>query len=296
MKVSILLISYNQQEYINECVESILRQEVTFDVEIIAADDQSTDATPEIIAGLLKQSKFQHKILVDKQNLGISKNYQRGFAACCGEYIAVMEGDDYWDDPMRLAKHIAFLDENPKCVLSFNRLKRLYHEKNILKIQEWNHPKDVELITTSMMALKNRIGNLSACVFRKSALQKLKPEIYELGVADWMLGMAVGEHGTLAKFKEPMSVYRVHEKGKWSGKSKKENFSRLINSTIPKYDKFLGYKYHDEFEAHKKNLEMSLERDSSLKHKIIKMIPSGAKRSLSYILPEIIKAPIRNLF
>ncbi len=181
MKTSILLISYNQEQYIKECVESILNQEVSFDVELIVADDHSTDATLEIIRGILEQCKFQYKILVNKQNQGMHKNYQRGVAACSGEYIAIMEGDDYWSDPKRLEKHITFLDAHPDCVMSFNRLM-IYNQANgTFKPQKWDYPDSFEYITTAMLALKNCIGNLSACVIRKSAFMKLKPELHEMG-------------------------------------------------------------------------------------------------------------------
>jgi glycosyltransferase involved in cell wall biosynthesis len=293
MKLSILLVSYNQEAYIKEAVESIILQEIPFEYEIIIADDCSTDRTVEIIQQTFSDYHRNCIMMRSDKNIGISKNYRQGFAACKGEYIAVMEGDDYWKDPLRLKKHVAFLDDNPSCVLSFNRLKIYNQLKSTIKDQNWTHPEDIEFITTSMMALKNRIGNLSACVFRRSALQKLSPDLYDLGTADWMLGMAIGEHGTLAKLKEPMSVYRVHEKGKWSGRSNKENLSRLINITIPKYDKFLGYKYHAEFEEHKINLELKLKRDASFKHTIVRHTPTLIKRVLSFILPEIIKAPVR---
>lgn len=295
MKASVLLISYNQERYIKECVESILMQDTSFDVEIIVADDYSTDETLKIITNLLSVNKFPYKVLNSGKNIGMHQNYRRGFEACSGDYIAIIEGDDYWDDPMRLNKHIVFLDKNPNCVLSFNRLKIHQQEKNRLILQEWNHQKDVEFITTSMMASKNRIGNLSACVLRKSVLQKLPPELYELGFADWMLGMALGEHGTLARLKEPMSVYRVHEKGIWSGSLKVEKYSKLINTIIPKYDAYLGYKYHNEFEIFKERLEIRLKQESSLKYKILSMTPLFIKKTLSYILPEFIKAPLRNI-
>jgi len=292
MKLSILLVTYNQQNYINQCLQSIFLQEIPFDSEIVVADDCSADATLSIIEKTLEDNGCKYRLLGNEENLGISKNYQRGFLACKGEYIAVIEGDDYWEDPLRLKKHITFLDDNPKCVLSFNRLKIYFENKDLIKTQKWIHPDDVEIITTNMMALVNRIGNLSACVFRKSALQKLKPDLYDLGIADWMLGMALGEHGFLARFKEPMSVYRIHDKGKWSSKSRKEQVAGLINITIPKYDKYLGFRYHAEFEEQKRNLELNLKHDATLKRKIVRNTPSFLRSALSFILPKFVKEKI----
>ncbi len=292
MKLSILLVTYNQQDYINQCLQSIFSQEIPFNSEIVVADDCSTDATPSIIEKMLKDSGCKYRFLDNEDNLGISKNYQRGFSACRGEYIAVMEGDDYWEDPLRLKKHVDFLDGNPNCVLSFNRLKIYFHNKGLIKTQKWTLTEDVEIITTNMMALTNRIGNLSACVIRKSALQKLKSDLYDMGIADWMLGMAVGEYGFLARHKEPMSVYRIHNNGKWSSRSRKDQVAGMINYTIPKYDKYLGFRYHSEFEENIKILELSLKRDASLKRKIVKNTPSFVRKALSFLLPKSTKAKI----
>ncbi len=284
MGLSILLITYNQEKYIQQCVESILMQEAPFDVEIIVADDHSTDTTLEIITRLLSKSKFPYKVLADDKNLGMQKNYQRGFAACSGKFIAVMEGDDYWSDPKRLTKHIKYLDAHPECVMSFNRLIVYNEEKGTYTPQKWDHPDSVENITTAMLARKNHIGNLSACVIRRSAFVKLNSDLHELGFADWMLGMVMGEQGSLVKLGEPMSVYRVHDFGLWSGRSKTENFQKMINHIIDKYDNYLGYRYHDEFMDHKRRLEAKL-RKSALKYAIQKNTPGFFIRLVKILVP-----------
>lgn len=112
MKVSVLLVSYNQEAYIAQCVESIAMQEVPFDVEIIVADDFSSDETLAIIKKKLERGKFPCRFLPSDKNLGLPQNYKRGFEACCGEYVAVMEGDDYWTDKKRLEKLAIIMDSN----------------------------------------------------------------------------------------------------------------------------------------------------------------------------------------
>ncbi len=97
--LSVLLITYNQGKYIRECLDSILMQEMPESCEIIVADDHSTDNTPAIIKEVLRHTNINYRILESTQNLGIDKNYQRGFAACKGKYIAVMEGDDTGQTP-----------------------------------------------------------------------------------------------------------------------------------------------------------------------------------------------------
>lgn len=246
MKVSVLLVTYNQANYIKECVESILMQQTDWPIEVVVADDHSSDGTVDLINGLLQDSGWQYRILNSSEQLGISGNYKRGFAACEGEYIAIIEGDDYWTNPQRLMKHLAFLDSHRECAMSFNRLITYNEDTTRFNVIKWKYRNDFEYITTSRLAQGNCIGNLSACVIRRSVLHKLNPDIYKLSMADWLLGMALGQYGLLAKLKEPMSVYRIHSKGTWSKKPKSMQLKSMIKISY-KYDEFLNHHFKREF-------------------------------------------------
>src|SRR4051812_30714392 len=99
--MSVLLVTYNHGQFVAQAVESALMQLTDFEFEIVAVDDCSTDNT----LALLKDYEGKYprlRVLATEKNLGISRNYQRGFAACRGEFIAVLEGDDYWVSPRKL--------------------------------------------------------------------------------------------------------------------------------------------------------------------------------------------------
>jgi len=246
MKLSILLVTYNQEEYIRECLHGILMQQTPFDHEIVVADDHSSDATRSIIAGMLVKSGLIYTILPSSRNLGMRKNYKRGYAACKGEYIAVIEGDDYWTDPARLEKHVTFLDAHRECMMSFNRIIAFNQETRRFHLKDWTLSDDFEYITSSQLAMGNRIGNLSACVFRKTAIEKLPSDLFEMGAADWLMGLAIGEFGLLGKLKEPMSVYRVHNKGLWSGKSQRDKNKKMIGR-IDELNEYFEFRFDKEF-------------------------------------------------
>lgn len=121
MKANIILITYNQEKDIRQALESILMQKRTFDFNIIVADDCSTDTTLQIISEYAEKSDIEFIFLPQTSNLGYIKNYQRAFAACNRDYIAIMEGDDYWLSPSHLENHIRFLANHPECSMSYNR-------------------------------------------------------------------------------------------------------------------------------------------------------------------------------
>lgn len=253
MKLSILLISYNQSEFVEEAIDSILNQNIPFDYELIIADDSSTDGTLELISNKLSGTLIKYFVLTSKLNLGISKNYQRGFKACKGEYIAILEGDDYWTDTNRIIKHIGFLDNHNECMMSFNKF--IIYEEQLNKFifdNKFNNEEiNYEYISSQDLASGNKkIGNLSSCVFRNSKKIKWEDKFFEVVIADLFLGIYLGNYGLIAKLNNYMSVYRIHKNGLWSGNNLSKNNDELIK-LLEKYDSILDYKYKNEFEIYK---------------------------------------------
>lgn len=125
MKLSILVVTYNQENYIRQCLDSILMQEIDFDYEVIIADDCSKDQTGAICDEYGAKNP-QFKIYHHPQNIGLHKNWEFVMNRCEGEYVAILEGDDYWIQTDKLKKQIAFLDSHPDFSAVFTRAKIHY--------------------------------------------------------------------------------------------------------------------------------------------------------------------------
>lgn len=91
--VSVHVITFNQAHLIHETLQSILAQDYA-NIEIIVADDGSTDGTANIISEYANQYPSKIIPLVAGPNLGITGNSNRGLQACKGKYIAFIGGDD----------------------------------------------------------------------------------------------------------------------------------------------------------------------------------------------------------
>jgi len=273
MKINVILITYNHAAYIRRTLESILMQETIHDVEIIVADDCSSDNTIDIIREYEDNTTFSFTYLQYSHNLGYVKNYQQAFAACTGDYVAIMEGDDYWVKTSHLQNHIDFLERYPESSMSFNRHLRLFTDQDREEIFEWTGDDDYQCITTTELALGNRIGNLSCCVFRGKLIRNLDGKLFDMEIADWMLGMYMGQFGPLLYLKDVTSAYRIHDNGQWSGMDDREQCVRVIE-LIEQYDKYFGYKYTEPFTKHKRRLEILLYGDKSLKGCIKSITPS----------------------
>lgn len=277
MKVNIILITYNHAEYIRRTLESILMQKTVYDVEIIVADDSSPDNTVDIIKEYENQSSFSFTFLPKTVNLGYNLNYRRAFAACTGNYVAIMEGDDYWVQSNHLQNHVDHLEKQYGASMSYNRHIRLFSDQNREEIFDWTSDNDYELVTTEQLALGNRIGNLSCCVFRGDLIRNLDPNLFDMEIADWMLGMYMGQFGPLLYLKEVTTTYRIHDNGQWSRMDEKAQSKRIIE-LINEYDKYFNYKYTKAFTKHKQRLEILLYGDKSFKGFIKSITPEFIKK------------------
>lgn len=258
IRLSILLVTYNHSTFIAQALESIKMQKVDFRFRVVVADDSSTDNTLELIREFEANLTIPFVFLDSSVNHGITKNYQRAFNACDTEFIAVLEGDDFWTDPYKLQKHVDFLDNHKECSMSFNRYVVANYEKCEYVVQPTWYPEGgYQYITSRDLARDNLIGNFSTCVYRRSALETIRPELFDLTVYDWMTNIMIGFTGLIGFIGDVMSVYRIHSGGQWSSAEELEKTKGTIEA-IDIYDQFTEYILHEEFEGLKENLRSRL--------------------------------------
>ncbi|AQG81597.1 glycosyltransferase family 2 protein [Spirosoma montaniterrae] len=130
MKVSVLIITYNQAKFIRKAIDSALAQQTTFPIEILVGDDFSSDGTREIIQeyerahpGLVIGVLHPHNM---GKNGGI--NFLETLKRAKGEYYALMDGDDYWTDSLKLQKQADLLDAHPDYSTVFHNAVITYED------------------------------------------------------------------------------------------------------------------------------------------------------------------------
>lgn len=110
--VSVLLLTYNQEAYIAQAIESALMQKTDFDFEILIGDDRSTDGTTAIVERYATVHD-RIRLINGPHNVGAVANERRLMENARGKYFAFLEGDDFWTDPQKLQKQVDFLEANP---------------------------------------------------------------------------------------------------------------------------------------------------------------------------------------
>lgn len=116
-KISVAMITYNHEKYIEKAVESVLMQKGNFKLELLIGNDKSPDRTAEILKKYENDSRV--KIFNRKKNMGATKNGLDIKLKCTGDYIAVLEGDDYWVTDDKLAKQLKILETRSDAILCY---------------------------------------------------------------------------------------------------------------------------------------------------------------------------------
>ena len=119
--LSIVTITYNHEPFIAKTIEGVLMQQVKFPIELIIAEDCSTDGTRVICQRYAEQYPELIRLIMSDSNVGAIANERRAILAARGKYIAFCEGDDYWTDPYKLQKQVDFLETNPDYSICFHR-------------------------------------------------------------------------------------------------------------------------------------------------------------------------------
>lgn len=120
-KVSVCVVTYNQEKYIRQCLQSIVDQKTNFDFEVIVGEDCSTDGTRAIVMEFAERYPTIIRPLYQEKNAGSSKNFLDVHAVARGQYIAHVDGDDY-TLPNKLQVQSDFLDKHPECNIVWHRM------------------------------------------------------------------------------------------------------------------------------------------------------------------------------
>lgn len=205
--VSIICITYNQENYIASAIESFLMQEQsTYNLEIIIADDASTDRTSEIIKKYYKKHPNLINAILRNENIGIQDNLVSALNIAKGDYIALCEGDDYWTDYKKLEMQVSFLEKNNDYALCFHQTLVQY-ENNEEK--PYLHPQKGEKFDLNHLITENYIPTNSV-MYRAKSYHALNNKIMPF---DWYLHLLHARTGKIKYIDRPMSVYRKHAGG-----------------------------------------------------------------------------------
>jgi len=216
-------MTFNHKAYIRECIDGILMQKTTFPVQVLIHDDASTDGTAEIVREYAEKFPYVVKAFCQPVNTyrhPDKRELRAEFVGwCVGKYGAPCEGDDYWTDPNKLQKQVAFLERNPECGMTHtevsckNEMKkeyiaRLHESKGVLNDNLENI--DLQLLTGRYLV------STPTVVLRNDLWEKIRAEYAEDFGSQFMMGdiqtwFHMARVSRIHYFSQPTAVYRMHE-------------------------------------------------------------------------------------
>jgi glycosyltransferase involved in cell wall biosynthesis len=228
--VSVCMVTFNHSRYIKTAIESVLAQKSDFFIELIIADDCSTDDTSMIIRGLIEQNSSNYSIRIEylrnDRNLGMMRTLMNALSNCKGKFIALLDGDDYWMNPNKLQKQVDFLELNPSYVMTTHDVDVVgsVHYSNWFSLGDNNQELTIENWISGYPA------QTSSYLFRTVFIKDIPNWFVTLGVGDISLAILSMCKSNLKCYwmKEKMSVYRLHLDGLTSGYYTNSNISAQL--------------------------------------------------------------------
>jgi len=225
--VSVCMITYNHEEYIEEAIQGVLNQNLDFNIEFVIANDASSDKTHIIILKLAQNTeRVSFKYYNHSKNLGMMPNFLFALKKCSGKYIALCEGDDYWTDPLKLKKQVNFMEKNPDYTICFHEVQIYDQVSNALN--EENITRDVLPTTTILDLARGNYIHTPSVLFQNNI--DIPDWFIDSPLGDWTLYMLVVKSGSIHKIDDIMAVYRQHGESIWSKKSKEHRIANTLNS------------------------------------------------------------------
>jgi len=199
--VSVLMPVYNGEKYLNEAIDSILRQTYS-DFEFIIVNDGSTDKTEEII---LSYADERIRYVKNEENIRLIRTLNKGIDLAKGKYIARMDADDI-SFQNRLEVQVQFMENNPQIGLCGSFLKTIGNKIGTVRF----HTDDD---TIRFRLLFSTYLRHPSVMIRKEVIQNhnIMYNADYLHVEDHKMWVDISKHTKLAIIPELLIKYRVHD-------------------------------------------------------------------------------------
>lgn len=205
-KVAVVVVTYNQVDYIAQTIDSILSQHTMFDFVLYINDDCSTDGTSKVLKEYAMRYPSKINLQINNPNLGMPLNFYNVVNRADADYIAVCGGDDFWVDKEKLQKQISILDSKENVGLVYTD----YYTCN----ENGTFTSEIRSGDVNYKSLmhNNSIAALTVC-FKKNLYQKyikdIKPDKRGWKMEDYPLLLWFSIHSVLFYLCDLTGAYRV---------------------------------------------------------------------------------------
>ena len=263
IQVSVCLIAYNHEKYVAQALDSILAQRTSFDFEVIARDDASTDGTADILRDYGRRFPDKVRLILEEKNRFRDPEAKplvgRVFAPQArGRYLALCEGDDWWTSPDKLQRQFDYMESHPSTQICCHAVEVVRNDggRSTALLTYGPQERDIscdEVMENWAKTTPEGIRSLhpSSCFSRREA---------EIAYASaWRLDVTAGDfvrmcyfahNGTVHFMPEVMSAYRYLPDQSWTARAEQDaavleqHYVEFL-TTMETLDELTGFEHHD---------------------------------------------------
>ncbi len=205
--ISVVMITYGHENYIEQAINGVLMQECDFEVELIIANDCSPDNTDLVVKKIIEEHPNSSWIQYSNHeiNLGMMPNFIWALKHAEGKYIALCEGDDYWTDPLKLQKQVDFMESN----LDFSMCFHPVHVTMASKDDYYNYNTPSSDVLFLKDIVKNHYIPTCSLLFRNGYFPYGLPIWFSKSISgDIPLEILLASKGKTKYLVEKMACYR----------------------------------------------------------------------------------------
>lgn len=225
------MCAYNHEKFIAQAIDSVLMQRTDFKYDLVIGEDCSTDSTRAIVHAYGEGNPEQVRPLLHARNLGRQggNNFVAVLNACRGQYIAMLDGDDYWTDPGKLQKQVKFLDSHPECAICFHDVEILGEDPSEA-LRDYYESNRKKFSTLEDLLINGDFIPTCSVVFRRNLFGNFPDWYSSVTSGDYVLHVLNAQYGDIGYLDEVMAVYRIHGGGSMSRRSSIEKCWTMIES------------------------------------------------------------------
>ncbi|RFU46010.1 glycosyltransferase family 2 protein [Paraburkholderia sp. DHOC27] len=209
--LSVVILCYNLENFIGDCLESVLSQDLDVPFEVIVGDDGSRDGSVAIIEKFCARYPGVVKLISHAQNVGYSRNLSDVIAATLGEYIATIDGDDVML-PGKLKRQLEFLETQREFGMVVHKMRPVNAVTG--ETVDFPLPREKPAVFDAQYLIEQGPFFFNSSAMFRGALRRRYPVDLELKVVADVANLMQSFYGTQARYlDEEMGLYRVNPKG-----------------------------------------------------------------------------------
>jgi glycosyltransferase involved in cell wall biosynthesis len=225
--VSVVLRTYDHEPFIAQAIESVLIQRTDFPFELVIAEDCSTDGTRGIVRDYADRIPQTVRTVLPEHNVGHGEIFRLALEEARGDFIAYLDGDDYWTSTAKLSCQVEFLERNQECVSCFHDVSLIYDEAGLPSGSL--SPRFGGGRFTVEQVLMECFVPAPSMMFRREVAEELPAWVFESAWIDWLIHIRAAQRGPLGYIPQALAAYRVHRGGMFSALDRVSQLEEDVN-------------------------------------------------------------------